>query len=183
MQTKERILRADVGMMSKGVDRRNKPIVILLAMGLIGGMLGQAEAGDREWATAGKVLAGVVAGAVITDIIQDGRYRGGVYIDGGVSRCRETVRIVEPVPVVCPPPVVVERRVICPPQPVIIEYAPRACPPPVVVVPSRGYPRGYIDYPRVIHAQPRHGHGHGHGHGHSVDRRHFHPGPEYSYRR
>lgn len=104
--------RAAVGMEGYGVHRWNNSVGIVLAVGLIGGVLGQAHAGDREWATAGKVLAGVVAGAVITDMIQDGRYRGGVYIDSGVSRYRETVRIIEPVPVVCPPPVVVERRVI-----------------------------------------------------------------------
>lgn len=134
-------------------------------------LMSEARAGDREWATAGKVLAGVVAGAVITDALHHGHHgHGGVYVETGpVVRSstvvyQNPVRVVPPPPV-CPPPVVVEQhyqapvRIIerpyvpCPPQVIIHQPAPppvyysspAACPPQQIIVhPGRGNRgRGY----------------------------------------
>src|SRR2546425_4790599 len=83
---------------------------------LVGGMQ-HAAAGDREWATAGKILTGVVAGAVIASAIEP------VYV------YPTTPCYYAPPPVyVQPAPVVVYRAPVCvQPAPVVV-YSP----PPVV---------------------------------------------------
>ena len=45
-------------------------ITILATATLLMGGMQHAAAGDREWATAGKILTGVVAGAVIASAIE-----------------------------------------------------------------------------------------------------------------
>jgi hypothetical protein len=45
-------------------------IATLMTTALLAGGMQRAAAGDREWATAGKILTGVVAGAVIANAIQ-----------------------------------------------------------------------------------------------------------------
>ena len=45
-------------------------IATLATATLLSGGMQRATAGDREWATAGKILTGVVAGAVIASAIE-----------------------------------------------------------------------------------------------------------------
>ena len=81
-----------------------KTLAVLTVLGLTaaGGL--RVQAGDREWATAGKILTGVIAGAALVQVLQ-------------------------PTPVyAAPPPVVVV------PPPVVMAPAPVICPPPVPVV-------------------------------------------------
>ena len=98
---------------------------------LAGASLQSARAGDREWATVGKVLAGAaVVGLIVA--ASDGHVQGGVNYSYNSSAycppcppppCHYTYCPL-PAPVYCPPPVV-----YCPPP---VAY----CPPPVVC-PSR----------------------------------------------
>ena len=87
---------------------------------LVGGMQ-HAAAGDREWATAGKILTGVVAGAVIASAIEPApayTYQSATWY--------------------APPPVYVQ------PAPVVVYSAPICVrPAPVVVV---GPPRPVVSF-------------------------------------
>jgi len=82
---------------------------------LVGGMQ-HAAAGDREWATAGKILTGVVAGAVIASAIEP----APVYT-------YQTATWYAPPPVyVQPAPVVVYSAPVCVrPAPVVVFAPPR----------------------------------------------------------
>ena len=120
-------------------------LIAVLAAGLV--MPAQTLAGDKEWATAGKILAGVVAFGVLTDGLQS-------------DSCRTTERVV--VREVYRPPVVVH-QVYRPPVVVRQVYRPA-----VVYESCRSYRTGgcrahrpiirYYGRNRHI-AQPRlHGH-------------------------
>ena len=52
-----------------------KLIGLMLAAGMLLGCLGVSPAGDREWATAGKILAGAVGVAVLADALDNGYRR------------------------------------------------------------------------------------------------------------
>jgi hypothetical protein len=84
-----------------------------LMVALAGAGLQTARAGDREWATVGKVLTGVaVAGLIVA--ATDGHAQGSVNYSWGA-------------PAYCPPPA--PPAVYCPAPPPPVVY----CPPPVVV--------------------------------------------------
>lgn len=84
-----------------------RSLTILTAVSLALATVSSARAGDREWATAGKILAGAVVGATLVAALQ-------------------------PVPVCATPPVVVA----LPPPPLVVTPAPVVvAPPPVVVAP------------------------------------------------
>lgn len=95
---------------------------ILMTMALTTAGFTQAAAGDREWATAGKVLTGVVAGAFIARALDPGP---PVYVAPAYA----------PAPVVyhTPPVVYQPAPVVHHPAPV---YVAAPAIPPVVVVPA-----------------------------------------------
>jgi hypothetical protein len=121
------------------------------ALAILGASHFQAAAGDREWATAGKILTGVVAGAAIA-------------------------RAFEPVPVYTtttyyPAPVVYAPT----PAPVFIQPAPAivyAAPPAVVYSAPVVYSTPIVVRPAPVYVAPRPfvsfhvGFGHSHSHGH-----------------
>lgn len=113
-----------------------------------------ARAGDRGWATAGKILTGVAIGAVIANAVDARASYSVTYSSGpGYAYCPPPAPVVcVPAPVVCAPrPVVyVSAPVVCAPPPVVVYRAPVFCAPPVVSV-------------RYAH---RYGHGYSHDRGH-----------------
>jgi len=52
---------------------KTKTIKTFIVICILSAGMQMSDAGDREWATAGKILTGVVAGAIIADSIQDNR--------------------------------------------------------------------------------------------------------------
>jgi len=115
-----------------------KLIISLLTLGVIAGLAPRAQAGDREWATAGKVLTGVIAGAALVQALQPPP--APVY----------TAPPVAYVPAPAPPPVVYA------PAPMVVAGPPVVyAPPPVyyALAPVVGF------HFRVGHA-PRHHRGH-----------------------
>ena len=93
---------------TEGEAAMKKALVMALTGSLLVGLAGpagQAQAGDREWAVAGKVLAGLVVLDALT-----------------APRCPTPVvyqpAVVYPAPVVYAPPVVVRRPVVYYPAPV-----------------------------------------------------------------
>jgi hypothetical protein len=86
-----------------------------------------AKAGDREWATAGKILTGVVAGAVLASAVDAHAgytvtYSAPAYCPPPPAVVYVPARpvVVAPAPVVCaPPPVIVYREPVCVPRPVV----------------------------------------------------------------
>jgi len=92
-------------------------IATLAAAALLAGGTTRAAAGDREWATAGKILTGVVAGAVIASAIAP----------APVYTCQAAGWYAPPPPVyVRPAPVVVYSTPICVrPAPVVVVGPPR----------------------------------------------------------
>jgi hypothetical protein len=115
-----------------------------VAAGLAGLMMaaaampGAAQAGQREWATAGKILTGVVVGGVVLNatrsrpverevVYERPVYRHPLVRHGTPPRCEtQVVRY-------CPPPQVVR---YCPPPRVIVEE--RVCQEPIVSYLSDG---------------------------------------------
>jgi len=100
---------------------------------LVGGMQ-LAAAGDREWSTAGKILTGVVAGAVIASAIEP----------APVYTYQTATWYAPPPPVyVQPAPVVVYSAPVCArPAPVVVFAPPRA-----VVSFGIGFGAGYHHRP------------------------------------
>lgn len=101
-----------------------KKVVIALAIGglLLAGTQ-QSHAGDREWATAGKVLTGVIAGAVIAKSFEP----VPVYT-------QTTVITPAPVVVAQPAPIVVQQPQVIYTHPVIVQSAPVVVAPAPVIV-------------------------------------------------
>src|SRR5437870_581233 len=98
-----------------------KMIFALMTLAVAGATVQTASAGDREWATAGKVLTGVVAASVITQALAP---RPSYYAAPGYYAY--------PAPAYsynsCPPP-----RVVCAlPPPVVVYRPPVYVAPPVV---------------------------------------------------
>src|SRR6059036_1980371 len=92
-------------------------IVTLATAALLAGGTQRATAGDREWATAGKILTGVVAGAVIASAIEP----------APVYTYQSATWYAPPPPVyVQPAPVVVYSAPVCVrPAPVVVFAQPR----------------------------------------------------------
>ena len=131
-----------------------KKAIVILVTGavLVGGMGGQAVAGDREWAVAGKVLAGLV----VFDALARPHHRPTVVY--GRPTCPPPVVHHRPPVVYHRPPVVYRRPVVVHP-PVRHTYRPHWRP----VRSSRGTTRN------VYYGGRSYGHGstyqRGHGHG------------------
>jgi len=111
-------------------------IATLATAALVAGGTNRATAGDREWATAGKILTGVVAGAVIASAIEP----------ASVYAYQPASWYVPPPPVcVQPAPVVVYSAPVCVRPAAAIVFAP---PRPAVSF-SVGFGRG--DHHRSHH--------------------------------
>ncbi len=127
-----------------------KLILTAVAVAVVGLSAQTAHAGDREWATVGKVLTGVAAGVVIANAIDNGPgYTSVSYGNYGYSS-GYSVSYTVSTPAPCPPP-----RVVCAPPPVVYAPAPVVVYQPVVCAPRPVY--------GVTYAHPGRGHGHGHG--------------------
>jgi hypothetical protein len=126
--------------------------IALMTLAVAGAGLTKAQAGNREWATAGKVLTGVVAGAVIVKALEpkpvyvysSGYNYAPVYTYAPAPAPPPVVYAPAPAPVAyapapavvyAPPPTVVyaPAPVVYAPPPVVV-YRPAYCPPPVVRV-------------------------------------------------
>jgi len=101
-------------------------IAVCLTAALAGALTPPARAGQSEWATAGKVLTGVIAGAALVHALQP--------TPSYVCAPPPVVYVPAPPAVVCaplPPPVVyAPAPVICVPRPRVV------CAPPVYVRPA-----------------------------------------------
>lgn len=133
-----------------------KMIVVAAVLALTGAQIQTANAGDREWATAGKILTGVAIGAVIAGAA-NAHASYSVSYSSAPAYCPPPVVVAPPPRVGCAPPVVyVPPRVVCAPPPVV--YVPRpvvgyrppvVCAPPVVPVShGRHVAHGYVQYDR-----------------------------------
>ena len=101
-----------------------KKLMVVLVLGamLVGPMASQAQAGDREWAVAGKVLAGLFVLDAITQPYHTTTvvYQEPVYYPPVVTYPQPVV-VHRPIVVYRPPvvvrrPVVYRRPVVCPPR-------------------------------------------------------------------
>ncbi len=176
-----------------------KTILILTAAAIAVAGTTSAQAGDKEWATAGKVLTGVVAGTVLAKTVFNQRSapvytQTTVYSSPAYRTAPVVVEqpvVVETAPVVVQRPVVVERQVVYQPAtvvykpapvvyqpaPVVVRHAPVICPTPVVVSRPVCAPRpsgfslqiGFGGGYRS-HGHPVHGYHPGRGHGHGHHR-------------
>ena len=140
-----------------------KMILAVVAVAVVGMNAQSARAGDREWATVGKVLTGVAAGVVIARAIDcEPSYVSASYGSYGCSS-GYSVSYTVSAPPPCPPP-----RVVCAPP---VYYAPA----PVVYQPVYCAPRPVVYYTPapVYHASygwSSRGHGNGHGYGYGNGR-------------
>ncbi|HYV31991.1 MAG TPA: hypothetical protein VEO53_12920 [Candidatus Binatia bacterium] len=116
-----------------------KTIAIFCLSALIGASVQTASAGDREWATVGKVLTGVAAVHVLSQVLQPPPvYTTAVYAGP------PPVYSIAPVAVVAPAPVVPAAPVYLQPPPVVVY------PRPVYVTPAPVYlAPGYWPAPAV----------------------------------
>jgi hypothetical protein len=134
-----------------------KLIAVAAVLAFAGAQIQTAKAGDREWATAGKILTGVAIGAVIAGAV-DSHASYSVTYSTAPAYCPPP-QVVYPAPVYyAPPRVIVASPVVCAPRPVVIYRPPVVCAPPVKYVrydrhDSRGYGR-HDRYDR----HNRHGH-------------------------
>lgn len=122
-----------------------KWILTATAVAVLGLAANSAHAGDREWATVGKVLTGVAAGVVIAKAIEGPPAYTTVSYGYAAPAYNVTYTVSTPPP--CPPP----PHVVYAPAPVVVYH------PPMVCAPAPAY--------RVTYVHPGRGHGHGHGHG------------------
>jgi hypothetical protein len=106
-----------------------KLIVAVSVLALAGTGLQTARAGDREWATVGKILTGVAVGAVVASALDATPVRASVsYTYVAPAPCPPPAMVYAPPPpppppvVYCPPPraVVVYERPVCAPRPVVV---------------------------------------------------------------
>ena len=145
--------------------------------------LPNAQAGDREWATAGKVLTGLFAASVLSDAISGPQYTttststfysSPSYSQGPVVVQQPTYVHTQPV-VVHQAPVVVHQPTVCAPQPVVVHQ-----PAPVVVHHHAPIVRQPLISLRFGSGYRGHGHYH---HGHHGHHGYGHPGRGHGYGR
>lgn len=104
-----------------------KIILAAVILGMAGAGIRTAQAGDHEWAIAGKVLTGLAVASVITHAVApDVSVHATVYASPPAPGCRYNY---------CPPPAPVVSYVRPAPRPVVVYRAPvYVAPPPVRVV-------------------------------------------------
>lgn len=106
-----------------------KLIVAVSVLALAGTSLHTARAGDREWATVGKILTGVAVGAVVASALDARPVHATIsYTYAAPAPCPP------PAVVYCPPPPLPPPVAYCPPPRQVIVYEPVCAPPPVVVI-------------------------------------------------
>lgn len=120
--------------------------MITTTLAVLGASLPRVEAGDKEWATAGKVMAGVGAGLLLAKAFEP----QPVYTPPPVYVQPAPV-VYQPAPVVLhqPAPVVLDQpvqQVIVPPQPTVVHTQPVVVHQPVVYQ--------YAPAPVVYHPAP-----------------------------
>lgn len=127
-----------------------KMIFAAVAVAVVGMSVQTARAGDREWATVGRVLTGVTAGVVIARAVDcQPAYVSASY---GYAAPSYSVSYTVSTPPPCPPP-----RVVCAPP---VVYQPVYCAPrPVYYAPAPVY----VSYG---YSGRGHGYGHSYGYGH-----------------
>lgn len=138
-----------------------KMILAAMVVAVVGMSTQTARAGDREWATVGKVLTGVAAGVVIAKAIDcEPTYTSVSYGSYGCASPSYSVSYTVSTPPPCPPP-----RVVCAP-PVVYAPAPVVYQPvyytphPVYYAPAPVY---HVSYGYAGHERGR-GNGRGWGH-------------------
>lgn len=114
----------DVGRNSRQKFKKGKSMKkVVTALAVCGLLLAGAQpshAGDREWATAGKVLTGVIAGAVIAKSFEP----APVYTETRVVYQPAPTVVYQSAPVVVQPQVVYAQPVYVQPAPVVYHPAP-----------------------------------------------------------
>jgi len=91
-----------------------KKIILALSLAVVAGTQVQtAQAADREWAVAGKVLTGVAAASIVTHVLEP----RAVYC--APAPCVVVVPSRCPAPVICAPPITVCAPVVCAPLPYV----------------------------------------------------------------
>jgi hypothetical protein len=120
---------------TKGSIMKKMILTGTMILALAGASLQSARAGDREWATVGKVLTGVaVAGLIVA--AADGHAQANVsYTYGAPAYCPPPVPTCNYYPAPPPPAVYCPTPVVIAPAPVLVYRAP------VVVYPSHYYVR------------------------------------------
>jgi len=99
-----------------------KVVTVLAVCGLLVAGTQQSQAGDREWATAGKVLTGVIAGAVIAKSFEPAPV---VYQQAPVIVYQSApVMVQQPQVVYAQPQVIYTQPVVYQSAPVIVQPAP-----------------------------------------------------------
>lgn len=122
-----------------------KMIAVAAVLALASVPVQTAKAGDREWATAGKILTGVAIGAVVASAANAHASYSVTYYSAPVY-CPPPAPVVFAAPVVCAPPriVVAPAPVVYVPRPVVIHRPPVVVAPPVIHVrPDPHYRRGH----------------------------------------
>ncbi len=139
-----------------------KLILTAVAAGVVGFGVQSAHAGDREWATVGKVLTGVAAGVIIAKTLDSSPSYASVSY--GYSAPSYSVSYTVSTPPPCPPP----PPVVCAPAPVVIQQPAIYCAPAPVVVRQPVFCTPSPVY-TVTYNHPGRGHAYGHykqrGHG------------------
>jgi len=113
-----------------------KLMIAMTAVAITGSGLLQARAGDREWATAGKVLTGIFAASVVARAVEAPR----------VYTYEQPVIVQQPVVYAAPAQVVVQQAPVVPAAPTV------ACAPTVVQQPQPVYVAQptYVTAPVVV---------------------------------
>jgi hypothetical protein len=136
-----------------------KLILTAVTVGVVGLAASSTQAGDREWATVGKVLTGVAAGVIIAKSVDCAPAYTSVSYGYSAPSYGVSYAVTAPPP--CPPP-----PVVCAPAPVVV-YQPPVCPPPPLVVRQPVWCAPSPVY-TVTYSHPGRGHAYGHykNHGH-----------------
>jgi hypothetical protein len=121
-----------------------KTMLIAAVIAVAGMQTHTARAGDRGWATAGRISAGVAIGAASFYAV-DAHAGYSVTYSSAPTYCPPAAPVVyappravcAPVAVMCAPPVVVYRR------PVVVYSPPVVCAPPVRVIYHSHHGRGH----------------------------------------
>jgi hypothetical protein len=130
-------------------------VTTLTALAIFGVSQQRATAGDREWATAGKVLTGVFAGAALARAFEPVPvYHTTTYYSAPVGY------VPAPAPIVVSRPVVVQAAPVAYSAPVVYSTPMYVQPAPVYVVPA------YVASAPVVRFHVGFGHGHHHYHHH-----------------
>jgi hypothetical protein len=136
----------------------------MTTLALLGATAPHARAGDREWAVAGKVMAGVGAGLLLSQALTP----APVYAAIPVYVAPAPVVVQQPAQIVVQQPFQTVTTVYQPvviQQPVVVQSAPVIYQPAPVVYPAPVYVRP-VCAPPVIRVGFSLGHGHRHHHRH-----------------